>query len=118
MPEITHAELVTTLAKSGKAILSELNPQRCHNLHMSQGIMTEAGELGDAIKKQCFYNKPLDLENVIEELGDLEFYMEGLRQSLQISREETLNANVRKLKTRYDGLKFSNEAAHRRADKE
>ena len=74
-------------------------------------------DLPDAVKKAVIYQKPLDMKNVVEELGDLEFYMEGLRQGLGITREETLEANIKKLKVRYDGLKYSDKSAQERADK-
>ena len=63
------------------------------------------------------YNKELDIANVIEELGDLEFYMEGLRQCLRISREETLRENMVKLGKRYREAVYSDKAANERADK-
>lgn len=112
-----YAKMVEALAKPGEAIVEEMTPFKAHLLHMAVGISGEAGELLDAIKKAVIYNKPIDRENVIEELGDLEFYMEGLRQGLGLSREETLAANVRKLSKRYEGLKYSNAAAQARADK-
>ena len=109
--------MVTTLAKSGLAICEEMDPHKAHMLHMAMGISGEAGELLDAIKKAVIYNKPLDLENVIEELGDIEFYLEGLRQGLGMNREDTLEANIKKLSVRYEGLKYSDTAAQTRADK-
>ena len=112
-----HAEMVAKLVKPGIQILAEMNGMDAHLLHMGVGISGEAGELLDAIKKRVVYNKPLDLANVIEELGDLEFYMEGLRKSLMITREETLQANMQKLSKRYEGLKYSDQAAQDRADK-
>lgn len=114
---ITHHELVTALVKPGADIIAELSPEKAHTLHMAVGIAGEAGELLDAIKKHVIYNKPLDRENVIEELGDLEFYMEGLRQGVGVTREETLVANIAKLSVRYAGLNYSNAAAQARADK-
>jgi NTP pyrophosphatase (non-canonical NTP hydrolase) len=83
---------------------------------MAMGVSGEAGELLDAIKKSAIYRKPLDIANVIEELGDLEFYMEGIRQSLGITRRECLDANIAKLICRY-GDHYSDEAANARADK-
>jgi uncharacterized protein YabN with tetrapyrrole methylase and pyrophosphatase domain len=53
---------------------------------------------------------------MVEELGDLEFYMERIRQIVGITREETLKANIEKLSVRY-GKTYSNEAAQARADK-
>lgn len=113
-----HSEMVQVLCKSGELIRSELTAQDAHNLHMVVGISGEAGELLDAIKKAVIYRKPIDMENVIEELGDLEFYMEGLRQSFGITRSQTLSHNITKLSKRYEGLKFTNEAAQLRADKQ
>lgn len=85
--------------------------------HAVSGISGEAGELLDAIKKAVIYRKPLDRVNVIEELGDIEFYLEHLRQVIGISREETIVANEAKLSVRYNG-KYSNQSAQDRKDKE
>jgi NTP pyrophosphatase (non-canonical NTP hydrolase) len=104
-----HTILVDRLKKPDQAILE--------NLHMILGIVGEAGELCDAIKKHVIYDKPLDRANVVEELGDLEFFMEGLRQRLAITRDETLKGNKEKLTKRYPMGLFTNEDAQRRADK-
>lgn len=112
-----YAEMVKALAKPGQDIVDTLTADKAHNLHMAVGVCGEAGELIDAVKKQVIYGKPLDLENVIEELGDLEFYIEGLRQGLGITREQTLNANMAKLGKRY-GERYSDKAAQERADKQ
>jgi hypothetical protein len=56
--------------------------------------------------------------NVVEELGDLEFYLEGVRQQLQISRDETLRANINKLNIRYRSGSYSNQHAQERTDKD
>jgi NTP pyrophosphatase (non-canonical NTP hydrolase) len=114
---IKHNEMVASLVKPGVAIAAALTGDKAHLLHMSVGISGESGELLDAIKKHVIYNKPIDLENVIEELGDLEFYMEGLRQGLGISREETIDANIAKLGVRY-AQGYSDKAAQERADKQ
>jgi NTP pyrophosphatase (non-canonical NTP hydrolase) len=114
---LEYSEMVERLAKPGAEILNSLIPSECHMLHMVLGISGEAGELVDAIKKAVIYNKPLDRANVVEELGDIEFYLEGLRQGLGISRAEVLEANMSKLSRRYqDG--YSDAAAQARADKE
>lgn len=117
IPEIKHDEMVAALCKPGEAILASLTPEKCHAWHMASCVPGEGGELFDAVKKWVLYEKPLDRANVVEELGDLEFYMEGLRQGLGISREETIAANIEKLGKRYAAGKFSNAAAQERADK-
>ncbi len=113
-----HSEMVKVLVKPGEQILAETTPDDAHIMHMAIGISGESGELLDAIKKKVIYRKELDLENVIEELGDLEFYMEGLRQSLGVTREECLNGNIKKLSKRYEKFKYNNQDAINRADKQ
>lgn len=109
--------MVAGVTKEGGIILAELTPEKCNLWHAATGISGESGELLDAIKKHVAYDSDLDRENVIEELGDLEFYMERLRSALFITREETLEANIEKLAKRYPGFHFSNQAAQHRADK-
>ncbi len=113
---IEHSEMVRTLVKPGHKIAEEINADNAHMIHMAIGIAGEAGELLDAVKKAVIYRKPLDLDNVIEELGDLEFYMEGIRQGLGLTRETCIKANIRKLEKRY-GQVYSDTAAQLRADK-
>lgn len=112
-----HPQLVAALAKPGADIVATLDAGKAHALHMAVGIAGESGELLDAIKKHVVYNKPLDRANVVEELGDLEFYMEGLRQGLGITRVEVLNHNLAKLNKRYAAGTYSDQAAQQRADK-
>ena len=86
-------------------------------LHAALGICGEAGELGDAIKKEVVYGKGPDLENIIEELGDLRFYIQAVQNLYGISEQELLQKNANKLARRYQGLTYSNAAAIERADK-
>jgi len=114
------AAMVANLAKPGEEILKTLTPKDCHLWHMASALPSEAGELFDAIKKVVIYRKNFDRENAIEELGDIEFYMEGIRTALGIKRNQTLEANYHKLvgakNARYkDG--YTDEAAQQRADK-
>lgn len=113
-----HAEMVKALCKDGQDIIDQLTSEMAHVLHMGVGVAGEAGELLDAIKKAAIYAKPLDRKNVIEELGDLEFYMEGVRQGLGITREETLQHNMEKLGKRYESGTYQNKHAIERLDKQ
>ena len=117
MTRPTHAQLVTTLKKPGADILAKLTPQQADLIHMAIGVAGESGELLDAVKKFAIYQKPIDMENIIEELGDIEFFLEGIRQILSIMREHTLQANITKLSKRYEGLVYSDQRAIDRADK-
>ena len=116
--EYKHAQMVSALAKPGEAIIETLSPDRAHIWHMLTGLVGEVGELVDAFKKHIIYNKTLDFENAIEELGDIEFYLEGIRQGLQITRKETLHRNVEKLSVRYSEGTYSDQQASARVDKQ
>lgn len=116
--EVDYGNMVSNLAKDGDDILQSMNGSQAHLLHMGVGVVGEAGELIDAVKKFVIYQKDLDRENVVEELGDLEFYMQGLRDELSITREETLQANADKLGKRYSGGTYSDLDAQTRADKQ
>ena len=111
-----HAAMVAALIKPGTQLLAEATPLKMELNHLAIAIPSEAGELADAVKRFTMYNKPIDRDNVVEEMGDLEFFLQDLRVKTGISREETLEANMRKLQKRYEGT-FSNEAAQARADK-
>jgi NTP pyrophosphatase (non-canonical NTP hydrolase) len=114
---MTYEQFVNALVKNGHKIKEELTSDECHTIHMIMGICGEAGELLDAVKKAVIYRKNLDRTNVIEELGDIEFYLEGFRQSVGISRDETIKENMDKLSKRYAKIAYTDEAAQNRADK-
>ena len=110
-------QLVRALLKPPAQILAELSPAKCNLIHLALGISGEAGEILDTIKKHTIYNKPLAVENLIEELGDIEFFLEALRQELNVSHNTIIAANKAKLSRRYNKGSFSNEQAIARADK-
>lgn len=78
-----HPEMVTALKKNPGHIHADLSAQKIDAWHMASCIVGEAGELFHAINEK-------DHENIIEELGDIEFYLEGLRQCFNIARDEIL----------------------------
>lgn len=43
--------------------------------HAGFGLMTEIGEILDTYKRHQFYKKPLDIKNLIEETGDVLWYL-------------------------------------------
>lgn len=112
-----HSDMVKDLVKPGEDIASNITPIEAHMIHMSMGISGESGELLDAIKKSVIYKKPIDMENVIEELGDIEFYLEGLRSHLNISRDYVIKSNIEKLSKRYSIGTYSDTQAINREDK-
>jgi hypothetical protein len=75
--EINHKDMVKRLAKDGKHVLEQMTPESAHILHMAVGVSGEVAELLTAIVND-------DRENCLEELGDIEFYFEGLCQGTSI----------------------------------
>ena len=55
-------------------------PTADHINHMCLGIVGEMGELVDAIKKAYVYGNGIDQTNIIEEVGDVSWYIAGLVQ--------------------------------------
>ena len=84
MPSIDYGQMVKDLAKDGQEILNSLTPEKAHLLHMAVGMSGEAGELLDGMRLTP-ESTHLDVVNIVEELGDLEFYLEGLRQAVGIA---------------------------------
>lgn len=116
MTRLSYEDFVAMKKKDGDVVAMALTGEQADAWHMATGIAGEGGEVLDAIKRWAIYQKKLDRANVIEELGDLEFFMEGLRQTLGITREETILGNMAKLDIRYKAGYTDQEAADR-ADK-
>lgn len=77
---INHDEMVSVLAKPGQDIINDLTPGAMHNLHMAVGISGEVGELLEALRD--------GEDNILEELGDIEFYFEGLQQGVEFNVDD------------------------------
>lgn len=114
--QIEFEDTVATLLKPGAAIFAGITPHHCNLMHLSLGITTEVGEVLDHLKKYMIYGKPLDFTKIQDELGDLEFYLEGLRQALGITREQCMETTSQKLQKRYKG-RYTDTSAINQADK-
>lgn len=87
-------------------------------IHAVTGISTEAGEMLDSLKKAMFYGKPVDVVNMLEELGDLQYYI-GLACAVYgWSFEDLWESNQKKLKTRYPEKFAQDKALNRNLDAE
>lgn len=79
-------------------------------LHAAMGLVTEAGEIMDALKKHLIYGKPIDIVNLMEEHGDSDWYKALLAKACGYSFEEAMERNIEKLRKRFPE-KFSSERA-------
>ena len=87
-------------------------------LHGSMGVCTEGGELLDAVKKYIFYGKDIDVINVMEEMGDVLWYLAILSNELEIPLDVVMDYNIRKLRARYPQKFTELDAKNRRLDTE
>jgi len=113
----SYSGFVNKIKKPADKIKAELTVEDCDLLHMAIGISGEAGELLDAIKKATIYRQELDDENIIEELGDLLFYITGMANILEIPLWKIFDANRAKLSKRYPEMNYTDSNAISRADK-
>lgn len=65
------------------------------------GLAGESGEVADIIKKHLLHGKPLDREHLVEELGDVAWYLFHTLDTFGITLNEVLDYNVVKLCDRY-----------------
>lgn len=82
------------------------------------GVVTEAGELMDAIKKAKIYGKELDKVNLAEEVGDVMWYLAVLCDELGVSFESVWEKNIAKLSARYPEKYSDHHALNRDTDSE
>jgi NTP pyrophosphatase (non-canonical NTP hydrolase) len=72
-----YQEMVAHLKKPGQDLLDSWTPEKASAMHMLVGLHDEALEL-----QLAFLNE--DIPNVIEELGDMAFYVVGVAQDLGV----------------------------------
>tara|TARA_B100000674_G_scaffold32264_2_gene22651 strand:- start:140 stop:544 length:405 start_codon:yes stop_codon:yes gene_type:complete len=73
------------------------------------GINAEGGEFLEIVKKMVFQGKPWNAANkhhLVTELGDLMWYVTQACMALDVSMEDVIATNVKKLEKRYPGGSF------------
>lgn len=80
------------------------------------GLAGEAGECVDLVKKERFQGHELNKEKLIEELGDVLWYVAETASGLGISLDEVAQKNLDKLHKRYHGEVFHSYDSINRKD--
>lgn len=70
---MTYQEFVASRKKDPNQLMVEMTPYKLDLIHMSMGLVGELME----------YQTAPDAENAQEELGDMLFYAEGLKQAIE-----------------------------------
>lgn len=65
------------------------------------GLCGESGEVIDIVKKHLAQGHELNKEKIIEELGDVCWYIAEIAEVLNVSMESIMEGNIGKLKKRY-----------------
>ena len=75
----------------------------------SVGMSAEAGEFTEIVKKMVFQGKPWNDANkhhLVTELGDIMWYVANACMALDVSFDDVVATNVKKLEKRYPGGSF------------
>jgi NTP pyrophosphatase (non-canonical NTP hydrolase) len=75
-------------------------PEQHKIVYPTLGMMGEAGEASEKVKKWLRGDRELDKQELIKELGDVLWYITALADDLDSSLEAVLLANVNKLSDR------------------
>jgi len=73
-----YSKLVSELKKPGLLICEEMTPFKADLLHMAIGIMGEVVE----------YQSATSHDNIIEEFGDIYFFLEGIKQIIKVPDDQ------------------------------
>lgn len=101
--EAQHLELVNKVwnyAKRCKSWTDEVQ-------NATLGLVGEAGETTDQVKKMLYHTEKqfeFHREKLVQELGDVHFYLIKLQDLLGITTQEALLANKAKLESRHPEL--------------
>jgi NTP pyrophosphatase (non-canonical NTP hydrolase) len=79
-------------------------------IHACLGMASEVGEIADALKKHLIYGRELDLNNLVEESGDVSWYQALMLTALKKTMTEAFEKNIAKLRQRF-GDAFSEAKA-------
>lgn len=70
-------------------------------LHSAVGISGEAGEIASETERYIYYGQELDPVNLMEEYGDLLWYINQGCRAIGVTLEQVMEANISKLTERF-----------------
>lgn len=112
-------EAIRTESNDMDAIMERLkNPVVIRLIHSIMGLSTEVGEFMDSIKRHLFYGEALNVKNLKEEGGDIQWYIAVLVDILGMTMDELMTMNITKLKKRFPEKFCTNDALNRDTEQE
>ena len=91
-------------------------PYEATRSNMCMGLAGEIGEVIDIMKKHIYQGKELDITDVIEEVGDVLWYIANFCNVNNITMDECMESNIKKLRKRFPNG-FTTKDANERKDK-
>lgn len=111
MDDYQHAAARTLIDKPD----AEYSAEQIMLVWNALGLVGEAGEVADTIKKAVFHQHGLDRDMLIKELGDVLWYVAALCTKLGVDMSYVAGLNIAKLRKRYpEG--YSSEDSKARID--
>ena len=118
MEEFVKAALRTE-PQSYEAAMQRLQELRTIRLlHVAMGMVTEAAEIMDQLKKHIIYGKALDEQRLVSDLGDSSWYERVGCDVLRVALSEMIERNVRELQARFPEKFTEHHALNRDEEKE
>lgn len=105
-----------TVNEYQRLALTTLNPALSKKDVLINGVMGLCGESGEAIdlvKKHLAQGHALDKAALVQELGDVAWYLAETAYALDVDLETVLAANLEKLKKRYPQGFAAENSLHR-----
>ena len=93
-----------TINEYQKLAMTTLNKELSNEqalLNGCMGLCGESGEVIDLLKKHLSQGHDLNREKMIEEIGDVAWYIAEIAYALNVDLETVLTKNIEKLKKRY-----------------
>lgn len=114
---VIYNKQIEGVQMTGDIPLDGFDAKKAHMLHMAVGAVGETGELADAIAAHVYDGADLDVANVVEEIGDTLFYLQGLLNAVGFTLHDAIMQNKVKLLGKRYKNGYSDAAAQARADK-
>lgn len=96
-----------------RTAVTDMDNKTMH-LAWSLAIAGEAGELANQTKKVFIHGHPYEKEKLIEELGDILWYIAVYAQGIGSNLEEVATENIKKLDKRYPNGFSTSESINRK----
>lgn len=81
------------------------------------GLCGETGEVADLLKKHKFQGHTLDRDKMVEELGDVAWYLAVTAHAIGYNLGDILTGNIEKLKVRYPDGFDAERSLHREGNR-